>query len=173
MVSAASQAAQWQMSRFYYCRTWSMSVRIQRTIACQNRFSSLGEHLSEPKKRFYFIYIVDFWAKKSSHLLHKILGARTLKSIVYYYENGDGTWSPCFWHFSLKHRPYSCIFVVFICENHNNILIWGRFDKVEFWPYLLAFKAMAPENLCSRVGNIFGSKVFYIYLHDIPKCRGS
>ena len=36
-----------------------MSVRIQHTIARQNRFSSLGEHLSEPKIRFYFIYIVD------------------------------------------------------------------------------------------------------------------
>ena len=38
-----------------------MSVRIQRTIARQNRFSSLGEHFSEPKKRFNFIYIVDIY----------------------------------------------------------------------------------------------------------------
>ena len=42
-----------------------MSVRIQRTIARQNRFSSLGEHLSEPKKRFYFIYIVEVDILKS------------------------------------------------------------------------------------------------------------
>ena len=61
--------------------------------------------------------------------------------------------------------------VLLICEFHNKILFWGHSEVVDFWPYLLVFKAAGPEIFGSKVLDFFGLEVFYICVDNFPKCR--
>ena len=45
---------------------------------------------------------------------------------------------------------------------HNKISFWGRFGAIDFWPYVLAFKATAPKILGSKDLNFFQPKEFQI-----------
>ena len=40
---------------------------------------------------------------------------------------------------------------------------------IEFWPYLVAFKATVPKNLCYNPLDIFWSKVFHICVDNPTK----
>ena len=61
--------------------------------------------------------------------------------------------------------------VLLICKFHNKILFWGHSEVVDFWPYLLVFKASVPEIFLNKVLDFFGLEVFYICVDNFPKCR--
>ena len=61
--------------------------------------------------------------------------------------------------------------VLFICEFHNKISFLGQSKVVDFWPYLLVFKAAVPEILLSKVPNFFGQNVPYICVDYPTECR--
>ena len=61
--------------------------------------------------------------------------------------------------------------VLLICEFHNKISFWRHSEVVDFWPYLLVFKAAVPEIFRSKVLDFFGLEVFYICVDNFPKCR--
>ena len=61
--------------------------------------------------------------------------------------------------------------VLFICEFHNKNLFWGPSEVVDFWPYLLVFKATVPEIFLNKVLGFFSLEVFYICVDNFPKCR--
>ena len=55
--------------------------------------------------------------------------------------NGD------IWKFSLIKPPFYCSNMLFIYEFHNKISSLGHFEVIDFWPYILAFKAAGPKIL--------------------------
>ena len=61
--------------------------------------------------------------------------------------------------------------MLFIYEFHNKSLFLGHSEMVDFWPYLMVFKAAVPEIFLYKVLDFFGLEVFYIRVDNFPKCR--
>ena len=47
--------------------------------------------------------------------------------------------------------------MLFISEFHNKSSFWGHSEVVDFWPYLLVFKAVVPEIFLNKVLDFLAS----------------
>ena len=63
----------------------------------------------------------------------------------------------------------SSFFMLPTYEFHNKTKSLKHFGDVDFWPYLVAFKAIAPSFLRSDQPKIIGPKVVLIYEDNVTK----
>ena len=67
--------------------------------------------------------------------------------------------------------PYYCSTMLSTYDIHNEISFWGHSEAIDFWPYVLAFKAAVPKILWSKE-LVFFSKKASLYISMTPQNAG-
>ena len=100
-------------------------------------------------------YLIKFWAWGIFVLLY----CNRYNDTMVATSKGD------IWKFSIIKPQFYSSNILFIYEFHNKISFLGHFEVIDFWPYIVAFKAAGPKFLWYTDLNFLVPKAFYIYQH--------